>query len=242
MVNSTPTSLAPSTDIIGWARWDSAAVGNTGIGEPDYADMGAYEARGTVVVMVWIDESTEAYYYDEQRYITDLDNYRNVINSSGLRVKSGCLVPLPAGETTIEGVFPIDYFDSSVPDDVDPDDPLPGGISIYRFPRTNPSPTLTDFITHFNRVRDSVVPDYLCLSVDNSGSMDTDTINPYYGNPALDYPYDKFITWLDNTYGISVNNGNLIRRDAPLGNPNAFTSERWVDEMRIQVQGVIDGL
>ena len=115
----------------------------------------------------------------------------------------------------------------------------PEGISIYKFPRdADPELTLDTFITHFDRIRDGVVPDYLCLSVDNSGSMYTSTINPYDPDPALAYPYDKFITWLDDTYSISVNNGNLIRRDDWFD----FENERWVDEMRIQLQNVVDGL
>ena len=63
--------------------------------------------------------------------------------------------------------------------------------------------------------------------------MATSTINP-----EPDEPYDKFIIWLDDTYSISVNNGNLIRRDGA----SDFITEQWVEEMKIQLQSVIDEL
>ncbi|MBA7685054.1 hypothetical protein ES703_93469 [subsurface metagenome] len=116
----------------------------------------------------------------------------------------------------------------------------PVGISIYKFPRTDPKPTPTDFMNDFNDIRGDMVPDYVCLSVDNSGSMDTSTINPDDIDPDLAHPYDKFITWLDDKYSISVNNGNLIRRDDEV--LREFRNEQWVDEMRIQIQSVLDGL
>ncbi|MHC4154169.1 MAG: right-handed parallel beta-helix repeat-containing protein [Planctomycetota bacterium] len=42
-VDAADGDAAPSTDILGLARFDVIDVNNTGIGEPNYADMGAYE-------------------------------------------------------------------------------------------------------------------------------------------------------------------------------------------------------
>ncbi|MBA7637710.1 hypothetical protein ES703_45357 [subsurface metagenome] len=87
---------------------------------------------------------------------------------------------------------------------------------------------MNECIADFDRIRDGVVPDYLCLSVDNSGSMTTSTINP---DP--DYPYTEFKNWIADNYPDTV----IKARDV-----DEFTNERWVDEMKIQVQSVIDDL
>jgi len=227
---------APSTDILGLGRVDVRDVDNDGFGDPDYADIGAYEFPPRIVVMCWIDESYYngdfvTYYWDAELYDTHLAQYRDVIKSKKIHVvKSGCLVP----NDTIEYVLPEGYFDPDpIPEYVNPDDP-PEGISIYKFPRDYPDPTLGDFISHFDRICDGVVPEYLCLSVDNSGSMTTSTINPYFGDPELDYPYTKFKEWIEDNYPETVVN----RRDGE----DEFTNQAWIDEMRMQIQNVIDGL
>lgn len=121
-----------------------------------------------------------------------------------------------------------------MPEYVSPDDP-PEGISIYKFPRNvpvwDPNATLNDFINHFNRIRDGVVPDYLCLSVDNSTSMTTQHIQTAYSEAD-----PNFIGWIKTNYPDTV----IKRRDDPV--LDEFDNERWVDEMRIQIQSVIDEL
>ena len=69
--------------------------------------------------------------------------------------------------------------------------------------------------------------------MDNSGSMTTSTINP-----SPDYPYTEFKNWIVTNYP------NIIIRLRDVGppDPNAFIDERWVNEMKIQVQSVLDKL
>jgi len=45
-IDSANGDLAPELDIEGFSRWDDPDVTNTGVGDPDYADMGAYERQG----------------------------------------------------------------------------------------------------------------------------------------------------------------------------------------------------
>jgi len=44
-VDAANGDLAPELDIEGFSRWDDPDVTNTGVGTPDYADMGAYERQ-----------------------------------------------------------------------------------------------------------------------------------------------------------------------------------------------------
>ena len=220
-ISAADGDAAPSTDILGLRRYKEAA------------DIGAYEFPPRVVVMCWIDESSP-YHGGGGDFNGDLNNYQALINSlEGDVVKSGCLVPLPAGEggfRTIKGVLPENFFPGDPPPSVSVEDP-PEGISIYEFPRT-PTTSRDDFISHFERICEGVVPDYLCLSVDNSGSMTTDTIEPHYSQE----PGDNFIDWLKTNYP------NTIRKRRDVEVLKEFENELWVDEMGIQVQSVIDDL
>ncbi|MBA7685056.1 hypothetical protein ES703_93471 [subsurface metagenome] len=243
-IDAADGDAAPSTDICGLKRFNHRDVVNEGTGEPNYVEIGAYEVGPRVVVMCWIDESDNAYYSTtdpncEERFNDDLAKYRNLVDSGKFEiVKSGCLAPLPKGPgvpppfRTIEGVLPYNYFDPPVPESVSVEDP-PEGISIYEFPRTNPDPNRDDFINHFNRICDGMVPDYLCLSVDNSGSMYTSIIEPGYSEAD-----PNFIGWIKTKYPDTI----IKRRDVAPPDPDAFTNERWVDEMRIQIQNVVDDL
>jgi hypothetical protein len=39
-------TVAPTTDIDGYSRYDDPCTPNTGTGDPNYVDMGAYEYQG----------------------------------------------------------------------------------------------------------------------------------------------------------------------------------------------------
>jgi RHS repeat-associated protein len=49
-IDAASASEAPETDFDGQPRWDDPAVPNTGVGSPDYVDMGAYELQSCVAV------------------------------------------------------------------------------------------------------------------------------------------------------------------------------------------------
>ena len=79
------------------------------------------------------------------------------------------------------------------------------------------------------------MPDYLLLSVDDSGSMHLDDI---WKDQA---DYEDFVNSIKDIPGCS----NIIvapadRRDFP--NIDVPDWERWVDEMRLQILNVIYGL
>jgi hypothetical protein len=233
-IDAADGDAAPSADILGYGRVDMNDVDNNGVGEPNYVDMGAYESGPAVVVMCWIDEShhfpggigDEEAYYRRGGYTTftiDLTAYRNVINSEKiLVVKSGCLVPPdPNYPEGINAVLPEEY-------EYDPNYP-PEGISIEecnRWPDTN---DVNEFIADFDRIRDGIEPDYVLLSVDNSGSMTTLSIQTAYG---------QFKTWLGDPNNYDFPKPSIVTRDGEID----FTNERWVDEMRIQIQNVLDDL
>jgi hypothetical protein len=181
--------------------------------------------------MCWIDESfhpsESKYYWGGERFSNHLFEYSQLLDlADGVVVKSGCLVPLPAGDggfETIEGVHPNEYeYDGNAP---------PGGITVVEFPRSGQ--VLSDFTSHFDRIREGYWPDYVCLSVDNSTSMTTSTIEPYYSEQTG----NNFKYWLGTNYPDAA----IKARDQEP--PSAeFTSELWVDEMRIQVEDVLDEL
>lgn len=82
---------------------------------------------------------------------------------------------------------------------------------------------MNEIIADFDRIRDGVVPDYLCLSVDYSASMD-------HLPSAHGEGYEEFKSWVVTHYG------DIIRaRDGAAD----FNNERWVEEMKTQVQSVL---
>jgi len=88
---------------------------------------------------------------------------------------------------------------------------------------SNRQPDLNEIIADFDRIRDGV-PDYLCLSVGKSGSMSSPP-------PAPGPGYDEFKSWIANNYPDTI----VKTRDV-----DEFDNERWVEEMKIQVQSVLD--
>jgi len=206
-VDAADGDAAPSRDILGFRR-----------SKPNYVDIGAYEfASGGIVVMVWIDESymnggLVQYYFDAPLYEEHLNQYRNIVSSCGAVIRSGCLVPpnpdLQEQAPGIEAVLPEGY------------DP-PEDISVETCGRP---PSKNELIDDFDRICNGVVPDYLCLSVDNSGSLTTSRIQPGYG---------QFKDWIEENYPETV----IKARDG-----GEFTKQAWVDEMRMQIQDVLEGL
>ena len=159
---------------------------------------------GNVVSICWIDEASDSLspYNSSSTYNADLQAYRNIISSNNANiVKGGCLVP----GNPPSGVLPSGY---SAPEEV----------SIQTCGRPPSQSELTD---DFNRIRDGIVPDYLILCVDNSGSMHTADIEPGYGN---------FKTWIRNNYSSTI----IVEYN--------FTTERWLNEMKTGIQNAIDNL
>jgi len=232
-LNTADANLAPPRDILDFYR-------------PYPPDMGAYEGPTTVVVMCWIDETkTESYYSNETMtmFNADITAYNDLLEQYPVIVKSGCLVPCNPGEEYPPGIEPVLPEGYDIPEDgeIEPADP-PEGISIYEFPRTyvDPEPVLDDFITHFNRIRGDMVPDYLCLSVDTSGSMMINlgsgwvpAIEPHYSKE----PADNFIDWVKDNYP----NTQILRRDTTEWDHSSSHTERWFYEMKIQLQDVVNG-
>ena len=198
-IDSANGDIAPLGDILGYGRVDIDSIPNTGTGNPNYADMGAYECRGSgtgcsdlTIVMCFIDETQEGYiYYGPDLFYEHLSAYRDSIN--GINIKSICLVP----GGSIQSVLPGGYT-------YDPYDP-PEGIIIELFPRP---PVLTDFQYYFNNLRGSCIPTNVILCVDNSGSMRTDVLEPAYSQfkewIAAEYPgtnvYTDGTSWGDELW------------------------------------------
>jgi len=110
-------SVVPARDATGRPRYDADGIANTGRCEPNYGDIGAYEASPMVMLMCWIDESDNAYTwyeYDdelEETYCQDLLDYRRLLKDFR-KVVGTCQVPTGTdGEWwmtyTIEDVLPL---------------------------------------------------------------------------------------------------------------------------------------
>lgn len=181
-VDAGDDDAAPARDIVGIRRRDISWISGT------LSDIGAYEfcpasvpvEKATMVVMLWIDESSPYYSasYNSHKlilFLTDLDDYHDVVANAGVRaVRSGCRVPptnvVGEGYTkSIADVLPYNY-------NYDPENP-PAGITISKSGRP---PTLNEIIADFDEIRDGAEPDYLVLIVDNSTSMVPDDIDPAY--------------------------------------------------------------
>lgn len=232
---------ASASDILGRGHVDMNGISNTGTGEPNYVDIGAYEftdgpAVGEVriVVMCWIDESFDPseskYYWGGERFSNHLFEYSQLLDlADGVVVKSGCLVPLPAGAgefDTIEGVHPNEY-------EYDGNAPL-AGISIEECSRYPYATDVDEFIADFERIREGYWPNYVVLIVDRSGSMQPESVLVI--QPAYSSGTPNFVGWIRSNY---PSPGTVLkRRDGP----GQFVNELWVDEMRIQVEDVLDDL
>jgi hypothetical protein len=198
-----------------------------------------------VVVMCWIDESNQAYHKSEGdvAFNEDLNDYTVLKNSAKLKgyaLKTGCFVPLEEGGT-IEDVLPVNYFDPDDPPDSVSEEELPVGIHMKEFPRDEsppPSPPcngtaiLADFTENFDWIRGDLVPDYLVLIVDWSGSMETCTINPGteypYDDPAPPGGDDGFKQWIRDKYP-----GTVVE---PRDVDGVFEDEDWVNEIVTAVE------
>ena len=154
----------------------------------------------TQVMMCFIDESTPYTAGGQAIYDADLVAYNQLSQPNR---KAGCLVPTTSELTAEELVLP--------PDEAEPDE-----ISVEKTAR---SPSQSELITEFDRIRDGVVPQNLIISIDISGSMVRQTIEP---------GIDDFKSWVATTYPDTV----VTER--------GFTSEQWVDEMHDALVDVFD--
>jgi len=223
----------PTMDILSYARIDIAGISG-GTGEPDYTDIGAYEFphRGGIVVMCWIDEADEAYPFEDGHdlYYSDLTAYRDTINSAGVVIKSGCLAP-PADQSGLRGTiadvmpYPEGYS------------PPPVEISIERCGRP---PTKKELIYHFHRIRErSIVPDYVLLLLDYSGSLkkDGDPLDPIGAiKPGYNYFKSWLVGWLED-YGLDYND---VVFEKPFGSSPYTNFERWVKAMDDEVNDILN--
>lgn len=234
-VDAADGDAAAPSDILGHGYVDMKGVSNGDTGEPNYVDIGAYEftdgpavGQVRIVVMCWIDESEWYYVNNNDIFGEDVEAYeeqRLLASFDGVVIRSGCLVPPNPDEVHKDkrDVLPSDYvYDGNTP---------PGGITVEEFPRSGQ--VLSDFTSHFDRIREGYWPDYVCLSVDNSDSMSTSTIEPYYSEQAG----NNFKYWLGTNYPDAV----LKLHDQETGGEQ-WTSELWVDETTTQIEGVLDEL
>jgi len=127
---------------------------------------------------------------------------------------------VPPYTQTIADVLPYQYLAADpTPEIVSPEEP-PELISIEQ---CTTSPDQAEMRADFQRVCDGIVPDYLLLIVDTSGSF------PVVVRTAVETFRDS--TWLATNYPDTD-----VRY-------NTFSNERWVDEMTTEIQAeVIDEL
>ena len=133
-------------------------------------------------------------------YDADLASYRSLDQPAR---KAGCLVPTTSGLPAEELVLPADRAE-------------PEEISVEKIAR---SPSESDLIAEFDRVRSGAAPQNLIISIDGSGSMTRQTIEP---------GIDDFESWVATTYPDTV----VTER--------TFTTEQWVDEMHDALVDVFD--
>ena len=222
-IDAADGDAAPERDMTGRLRFDMS-VSDKGTGEPDYADIGAYEAPSDlqVVVMCWINESGSGYcppYGSVPNYNEDLTNYRNLIATLGI-VRSGCYVPPYQGNPG------------------DPTKVLPEGysppeeVTMGGFPAKNDI-VLSDFTSRFNNlVQGGIEPEYVLLIVDNSGSMYTSHIEPHYSEATG----DNFKEWITD----SENYPNAVIKTQD--GASDFTNERWLEAMRLLLEDALEEL
>lgn len=221
-------NAAPATDILGHGRADVNDVNNTGKGDPNYADIGAYEFFYDlrIVIMVWINESTPQYtdLGGWDLFESDLANYRNVVSSVAV-VKSGCRVPTNEYEPhPITHVLPAGY-------PYNPYNP-PEGIGVENCNRPPSDPTnLDELINDFEDIRGDIMPDYLLLVVDNSGSMFGGDVWP--GWPDVTTNYDNFVNEVEVRCP-----GIVIPEMRTFGSSH----EDWVNEITKAIQSLLNEL
>lgn len=149
--------------------------------------------RHCQIMLCFVDEASP--YTDAggaTTYDADLAAYLNLTQPGR---KAGCLVPTTSGSSAEELVLPVDRSE-------------PDQISVEKIAR---SPSESDLTAEFDRIRSGAEPRNVVISIDGSGSMTRQTIEP---------GIDQFKSWVAATYPDAV----VTER--------TFTTERWVDEMR----------
>jgi hypothetical protein len=128
----------------------------------------------------FIDESEPGYYDSQINFETDLADYRNLIENAGNIISSGLISP--KGHIVVRG------WEFCIPSTYSSPPPEFPAINVGR------PPTLTDLQNHFHLVKANALAqdatfqaNKILLVVDNSGSMETGTIEP---------TYSQFKAWL----------------------------------------------
>jgi len=162
------------------------------------------------------------------KYEAHLASYRAIVKKLPA-VRAGCLVPPMTCQQ------PMCSFYGDIRDVLPPGYDPPDEISVEEFPRYNPGPTvpLSAFTSDFNRICDGLIPDYVVLIVDTSGSMDRSNIETGYSEETAP---DNFIYWLGTNYA----GAQIIRVDGTDG--KYFVNEEWIGAINIELQDIIDGL
>ena len=165
--------------------------------------------RPTFIGICWIDEADPNYTDNRDHYLAHLDDFKRITNRIQ-KWTAGCQVPGHPPEDVIYGTdYPINY---GVP------------ITIETIGRP---PTSSELISRFNILLQSfqslepttvLYPDYLILTIDSSGSMGIDTIQP---------AYDQFKSYISSHYPLII----IVER--------IFSNENWLSIWSDQISNIV---
>ncbi len=138
-------------------------------------------ARGSFIAMCWIDEASPIYTDESTTYLSDLDNFYNICKRS---VKWNASCQAPSIGFSDKGISHCIYASSGYPQDF--------GVNIY-MEDIHRSPDLLNIeltnmfdllLSEFRSTPPHSIqnPEYIILTIDVSGSMNQDTIEPAYTN------------------------------------------------------------
>jgi len=218
--------LATLKDVLQRYRVDIDGVGN-GIGEPDYTDMGSYEAyryddiSGKKVVAVCIIDESSPYHNERtglSTFTTDETAYNDMLTDySGDVIESICLVP--PTEVQEQG------YNKNITDVLAPPNYYkPNSIEVEQCKRP---PLKDELISFFKVVQNAMAPDYVVISLDGSGSGD--------GDYVMVEVY-KFEEWLEVSFpGVMVHD-RKFPNDAGSG-----PAEEWIEELEYHISDALEG-
>ena len=139
---------------------------------------GVTAARSSFIAMSWIDEA-DIYEDSPYPYLTDVYRFRNIASKS---TSWTACCQSPMGTNPRQGIEFCVHVPSGYPQDL--------GVNIY-MENINRPPSNSQLINRFNLLLAEYRinapdhlwdPEYIILTVDNSGSMSTATIQPAYNN------------------------------------------------------------
>lgn len=137
-------------------------------------------ARGSFIAMCWIDEATPIYTDTSDDYLEDLNEFNSICERS-VKWSASCQSPSYVDGRGIQYCI---HEPSGYPQDL--------GVNIH-MEDVHRSPDITDseltsmfdlLLNEFRNTPPTIVqdPDYIILSIDSSGSMKQETIDPAYTN------------------------------------------------------------